>query len=433
MRYFSVHTNHRLATSFDFVQGLKKESMINRRMIRCVSCGSLAVTRTGIGHGAKQIHKFPCPGCGVEIGFVLNLDQEAVKFDYEDPTNASWDDAAEEAESTPTVLFYPELMIPKGLQYPISPFIATFGEFKDLPAYQQEEALRRHIKEERWPVLMRVYTHFENGNLQLLEKEAATISKNPPNLNDLEERAGWVLGASGHYFGFFVAEPNSDTEIGKQAATAAVKQEPALRAFAGEYVNSGRMLALWKELKSVRKQFMELNESFLPNLSVRRNWKNPESDLAAFELSVKNFEDLKGFYIDCLETTFRFLVIGLGMVKITETGTTTIATAKGDKDIWWFEQMNNGIKNTQLDKYPVFGSVTKYLDTSLRNGVGHHSAHYIVGSDEIAYVKADDAALNEVRLPFTVFVSKVFDTYCAFERAAVFFQFLLLAGGGKLS
>ena len=402
-------------------------------MIRCISCDSLTITRTGIGHGTKQIHKFPCPGCGIEIGFVLNLDQEAVKFDYEKPTNASWDDAAEETEAIPTVLFYPELMIPKGLQYPLSPFLATFGEFKDLPAYQKEEDVRRRIKERIWPALLRVYTHFENGNLRLLEKEAAAISKNPPKLEDLEERAGWVLDTTKHYFEFFVAEPDSDAEIGKQAATAAVKQEVALRAFASEYVTSGRMLALWKELKSVRRQFMELYESFLPILSVRRYWKDPEPNFAAFELSVKNFEDLKGFYIDCLETTFRFLVIGLGMVKITESGATTIATAKGDKDIWWFEQMNNGIKNTQLDKYPLFDSVTKFLGTSLRNGVGHHSAHYIVSSDEIAYVKADDAALNEVRLPFTVFVSKVFDTYCAFERAATFFQFLFLAGGGKLS
>lgn len=407
--------------------------MINRRMIRCVSCDSLTIKRTGIGHGTKQIHKFPCPGCGIEIGFVLNLDQEAVKVDYEEPTNGSWDDAAEETEAIPTVLFYPELMIPKGLQYPLSPFLATFGEFKDLGAYQGEEDVRRRIKEKIWPALLRAYTHFENGNLQLLAKEGAAISKNPPKLEDLEERAGWVLGATKHYFEIFVAEPNSDAEIGKQAATAAVKQEVALRAFASEYVTSGRMLALWKELKSVRRQFMELYESFLPILSVRRYWKDPEPDFTAFELSVKNFEDLKGFYIDCLETTFRFLVIGLAMVKITETGATTIATAKGDKDIWWFEQMNNGAKNTQLDKYPLFDSVTKFLDTSLRNGVGHHSAYYIVSSDEIAYVKADDAALNEVRLPFTVFVSKVFDTYCAFERAATFFQFLFLAGGGKLS
>lgn len=406
--------------------------MINRRTLRCISCESLTITRTGIGHGAKQIHKFPCPECSIEIGFTLNLDQEAVNFAYEEPTNATWDDAAEETAATPTVLFYPELMIPKGLEYPLSPFLATFGHFKDLPAYQKEEALRRRIKDKIWPVLLRIYTHFENGNLQLLEKEAAAVSNNPPKLEDIEERAGWVYSATKHYFDFFVADPDSDAEIGKQSAMVAVKQEAALRAFASEYVNSGRMVALWKELKSVRRQFMELYESFLPILGVRRYWKDSEPSFADYELSVKNFEDLKGFYIDCLETTFRFLVIGLGVIRIAEMGTTIITTAKGDKDIWWFEQMNNGIKSSQLDKYPIFGSITKFLDTSLRNGVGHHSAHYIVGSDEIAFVKADDATLNEVRLPFTVFVSKVFDTYCAFERAATFFQFLFLAGGGKL-
>lgn len=324
-------------------------------------------------------------------------------------------------------------MIPKGLPYPLSPFLATYGEFKELLAYQEDEALRRRIKDNYWPCIQRIFTHFESGNLQLLEKEAALISKNPSKLHKLEERAGWTPCATKYFFAYFLAEPNSDTELENQAGRTTFYQERALRAFANEYVVSGRMLALWKELKSVRRQFMEHYESFLPILSVRRYWKNPEPDFSNFELSVKNFEDLKGFYIDCLETTFRFLVIGLAMVRIEETSSTSISTAKGDKYIWWFEQMNNGMKHTQLDKYPLFKCVTKYLDTSLRNGVRYHSAHYIVSSDEVGYVRADDAALNESRLPFTIFISTVFDTYCAFERAATFFRFLFLAGGGKLS
>src|SRR2546430_1576716 len=134
---------------------------------------------------------------------------------------------------------------------------------------------------------------------------------------------------------------------------------------------------------------MELYESLLPLLMVRRYWREDRQDIAGYELSVKNFEDLKGFYIDCVETSFRLLVIGLASILIEQTGSATIRTKKGEEDIWWFEQLNNGIKNGQLDKYPVFIPITAALDLGLRNGVGHHSAHYEVGGDEIVYVKAD--------------------------------------------
>jgi hypothetical protein len=363
------------------------------------------------------------------------LDQETPNLSYEEPSNAVWCDSAAEGDGIPSVLFYPELMIPKNLPYPVSPFIATSGEFSDISAYQGEEALRRHIKQIVWPSLQRSYVHFENGNTVLLEKEAASISKAPPKLAEytLEERAGWVLSGTKHFFDYFVANPKSEKEIGELAARTVLANEPALRRFAEDYMRSGRMAALWKELKSVRRQFMSLYESFVPILGVRRYWNNPDQDMSKFELSIKNFEDLKGFYIDCLETTFRFLVIGLAFARIEQTGTPDIPTSGGNRDIWWFEAMNNGIKTNQLDKYPVFLSVTVALDTSLRNGVGHHSAHYDVTTDEISYVKADSALLNEVRMPFTLFVSKTYDIYCAFERATVFFHFLFLAGGGKLA
>ncbi len=192
------------------------------------------------------------------------------------------------------------------------------------------------------------------------------------------------------------------------------------------------MLALWKEVKSVRKQFLVLYESLLPMLMVRRYWRDDQQNVEAYELSVKNFEDLKGLYIDCVETTFRLLVIGLALELIATTGKPTIKTKGGDKTLWWFEQIANGLKDTQLRQHRIFDLFMPALDLSLRNGVGHHSAHYDVLSDDIIYVKADDANLKEVRLPYTEFVDKVFKAYCVFELGAVFFQWFFVAGGGKL-
>ena len=172
------------------------------------------------------------------------------------------------------------------------------------------------------------------------------------------------------------------------------------------------MLALWKEIKSVRKQFLALYESLLPMLMVRRYWRDDRQDIKGYELSVKNFEDLKGFYIDCVETTFRLLVIGLALELIATTGKPKIKTKKGENTIWWFEQINNGIKYSQLKQHRLFDVFEPALDLGLRNGVGHHAAHYDVVSDDIIYVKADDASLTEIRLPYTEFVGKVFDAYC---------------------
>lgn len=404
--------------------------MINRRQLQCVSCGTRVLTRTGIGHGTVQKHKFACPACGIEIGFVLDLDQEAGSLEYQEPSNATWIDIAEEGAAT--VLFYPEVMIPKGLPYPISPFVATFGNFTNIQDYQGSEGARRQIKDMVWPVLQRVYVHFENGNLDLMRKDGATIIHELPDLADDENRAGLLMSVTRHYFDVFVAHPDQFDDVGKAAARAVVANERAFRVLAEQYVTSGRMAALWKELKSVRRQFMGLYESLLPLLMVRRYWREDQQDITGYELSVKNFEDLKGFYIDCVETSFRLLVIGLATVLIAQNGAPIISTARGDKDIWWFEQMNNGIKNGQLDKYPVFSVITQALDTGLRNGVGHHSAYYDVAADEIVYVKADDANLNEMRLPYTCFVDKVFGAFCAFELATTFFHFLFVAGRGRL-
>ncbi len=168
--------------------------MINRKRLKCVSCGTRVITRTGIGHSNIQKHKFACPTCRVEIGFILDLDQEAVTIKYREPTNATWDDGEDEGDRA--VLFYPEVMIPKGLASPISPFIATFGNYKDIQQYQQFEGARRQFKDKFWPVLQRAYVHFEVGNLDLLRKECEAILPSVPDITKAEDRGGWIMGWS---------------------------------------------------------------------------------------------------------------------------------------------------------------------------------------------------------------------------------------------
>jgi len=181
-------------------------------------------------------------------------------------------------------------MIPKGLPFPISPFIATHGNFIDIRDYQNVEAARREIKAKIWPVVERLYVPFENGNLELMKKDGAQLTSGKvPKLLDEDNRAGWLMATLRHFLDFFVIDPDMANGPGRIAALAFKAHEAALRNFASQYVASGRMAALWKELNSVRRQFVDLYESFMPLLMVRRYRLKERQDITKFELSVNTF------------------------------------------------------------------------------------------------------------------------------------------------
>ena len=140
------------------------------------------------GHANIQKQRFPCPDCGIEISYIMDLDQEAVTFDYRDPINASWidDDGEEPLDS---ILFYPELMVPKDLEDFMSPFVVTCFHHKDIQEFQKVESQRRNFKDKQWPSLQRAFVHFEKRNASLFEKECAPLSKHQPKFDTWEERA----------------------------------------------------------------------------------------------------------------------------------------------------------------------------------------------------------------------------------------------------
>ena len=52
--------------------------MIHRKALRCESCDSITLTRTAIGHRQRQTHRFPCPGCRIEIVYAVLIDQHNI-------------------------------------------------------------------------------------------------------------------------------------------------------------------------------------------------------------------------------------------------------------------------------------------------------------------------------------------------------------------
>lgn len=72
--------------------------MIHRQPLECDACGTRIVTRTAVGLGTQQVLAFPCPGCGVGITFIMNIDQEAVDLSLDPkPDHAHWVDSEDGA------------------------------------------------------------------------------------------------------------------------------------------------------------------------------------------------------------------------------------------------------------------------------------------------------------------------------------------------
>src|SRR5580698_4007732 len=51
-----------------------ESDMIVRSAITCNTCGKLHVVRIGMGQEEHQSHRFPCRGCGEDIGVGLQVD-----------------------------------------------------------------------------------------------------------------------------------------------------------------------------------------------------------------------------------------------------------------------------------------------------------------------------------------------------------------------
>ena len=99
---------------------------IIRRVLKCSSCDQKTITRTAVGFASIQPHTFPCPVCGVEIGFSLKVNMQRMppSFSFSRPTNGRW--VTSEKDAVHTLNFDSERASPKDMSQTFSPFMAEY-------------------------------------------------------------------------------------------------------------------------------------------------------------------------------------------------------------------------------------------------------------------------------------------------------------------
>lgn len=399
--------------------------MTVRRSLVCISCESKIITRTQIGHKDTQKHSFPCPTCGVVITYILDLDQKKGGFKFRDPENGKWVD--DEKGAVKTLTFSDEIVVPASMPDFISPHIATFGRY-DWEKTREDESKRQFFVRKTWAYVERCRVHFERGNWGLFDKESPSQHGGPvtPKSRLIDLYNCYTAGFSK----FTLLSRAKYDRIRQRLAYSKSLDRPLVNEFAEHYLNSGRIVSLWKEIFSVRNTFVNCYNFLQPLITVKY-WDEESQEPVI--LADKRFNELRQLYIDTFETLFRLLVLATGFEVIIHHRKLELPTKKGSLTLDQFEQMPNGAKRDHIAKYPIEDLFTPVLDTDFRNGIGHHAAHYEQEPDAIVIYDTKDAGTISRVVSYTEFCEKVLDLFTAFELAAMYHHDLHIYVGGRFA
>ena len=414
--------------------------MINRLTLECNACSTRIITRTAIGLGNTQVLAFPCPACGVGITFGMNIDQEAVSFGYEpEPDNAHWVDSEEGAKFEAT--FDVDFLVPRKDvvcehvpgRLRVSPWMQATRRFLDYDQYSTQEGQRRLWLAERAPVVERLCVHFERQNWDVFTKEVRKLDPNI-SIGNQEERFEAVRLASHQYLRMltfaqhFELVPRIEQRL---ALACSISAELTERGLFLELQRTGRLLEWWKQLKDVRSAYFAAYPYYHTILQPLY-WKDKEDVVNQYVVINKGFPALKDLYITAFETLARISVIAIGLEAVIHYRKLDLPTKKGSLSIFDFEGLSTANKRDWLIKYPIADVFGDFLDTRLRNGIGHNSARYDAVDDAVILVKNKGRELKTEKVNYTEFCRKVVSMVSRLFTVETYLNAAVKALGGHL-
>ena len=399
--------------------------MVLRGPLRCISCKSIVITRTQIGHSERQEHSFPCPKCGVTITYSIDIDQKRGKTKFRKPVNAQW--SKSERGAVATLTFSDEIPVPVDMGGMFSPFLATFWNIEDPDKYRHDETLRQMFVRQEFSYIQRCAVHFERKAWDLFDKESPSRSQEPQTI------VGRLIDLYNAYgAGFLSFTPNSRgnrARVRQRIILAKLIEIGLFRDLTRDLLGSGKIRNLWREIARVRSSFVNVYSALQPLLQMRY-WRKELQDIGKFSISVKKFDELRQLYIDMFETLFRLLELAIGVETIIHHRELMIPTKKGKMSLDQFSALPNAAKLPHFCSYPIEDLFSTVLDTQFRNSIGHNAAHYDPESDTV--VTCDPRTLGkEQRISYTEFCDKVLLLFAVFELAVIYHHTIHIFVNGR--
>ena len=155
--------------------------MTDRNYFQCTACGCRVITRTAIGHSSSQSFTFGCPGCGVELYFLMRIEPEVLGWQYLDLGNLM------EISHDESIQFRfdldPETLVRKQIEgRPIMDLTAWMHMHQlvsDRAKYEEVRTMRLSVLKQFRPILDRAITYLLKHDLPKLRIELSSIEADP--------------------------------------------------------------------------------------------------------------------------------------------------------------------------------------------------------------------------------------------------------------
>ena len=410
--------------------------MIARKALRCESCDGITLTRTAIGHRQRQTHRFPCPGCRIEIVYAVLVDQDNTDFRFEEPRNARWlagvEAAAAEDKHLAALTFDSELLTEREGSF--SPFMTAMWLFHDYHAFERDEVLRHNLRTNLWDALGQLLSHFETGQDDLFDRVAKERFGRTPDGDTRIERLSLLHDQTAKFLRYFTYEVDDITMVVEERIDEAHRADAKLLQELAENIASNGLAAeLWRQIHELHREFMEVWESLSPVLNLRY-WKKEPADLRKFSVTSKDFRRIRPFYLNCFETISQIAVLAIGVEAIAHGRHLSIPTRKGTLSVIpGFAELPNANKADHLIKHPPIDKLfVPHMTSEIRNGIGHNESSYDFGSDEVVCVKSSSGTIVETyRENYTLFCRRVLDLASSIIRLESYLYMLLMLVGGE--
>ncbi len=153
-------------------------------------------------------------------------------------------------------------------------------------------------------------------------------------------------------------------------------------------------------------------------------WDEAQHSLDSYTIAQKRFAELKPFYVECFETLCRISCIAAALEGVVKLSQAVVPTKKGSMTIEAFETMANGSKPDVLKNLPIADLFVPFIDSHLRNGLGHNAARYNVATDTVDYVNESASGKQNYSLQYVRFCEKILRIYGQLELVAIYADWL---------
>lgn len=427
--------------------------MIMTCNLKCTACKTIVTTRTALGKGDYQEFAYACPGCGIEIRYGMNLllnkrIQEAQSRAKDDKDFNSrmhriakmrsveyvklkgCEIAEDNAKSAKVLTLDGDYLIPlSGVDF--SPFIALARMPLNPVQYLAHQDGRRSGVNRIWPEIKRLMIHADRKQWNLFDEQFKRLDLGESPQSDAERRRAIFYFTELYGRMFSSDAPDIGTRIKQRIALASSTSGSLTKQLVGYFQSVQKDELIIRELNAIRDIWAKVYSSLAPVFACLYWNDNKPEGLDSYTLAQKRFDELKPLYVDCFETFCRVSVIAGGLEGIILNNALGVPSSKRVLSLAQFDvETTNGSKADILKNLPTGDLFAPFIDHNLRNGIGHHSAHYSVGTDLIDYITENRNARKQHSISYIRFCEKVIRLYGQLEAVSTYAHWLRMQSLG---